>query len=58
MPRIRVPLARGEADVVLDLQIVFDRCDSAKKSLLKSLGTVYFFTVRLRCNSRIIKPAL
>jgi hypothetical protein len=26
LPRIRVPLAHGEADVVLDLQTVFDRC--------------------------------
>lgn len=26
LPRIRVPLANGEPDVVLDLQAVFDRC--------------------------------
>jgi hypothetical protein len=26
LPRIRVPLAHGDADVVLDLQSVFDRC--------------------------------
>jgi hypothetical protein len=26
LPRIRVPLAAGDADVVLDLQAVFDRC--------------------------------
>jgi Protein of unknown function (DUF4058) len=26
LPRIRVPLAHGDADVVLDLQTVFDRC--------------------------------
>ena len=26
LPRIRVPLADGEPDVVLDLQAVFDRC--------------------------------
>jgi len=26
LPRIRVPLAQGEPDVVLNLQVVFDRC--------------------------------
>jgi hypothetical protein len=26
LPRVRVPLADGDADVVLDLQSVFDRC--------------------------------